>query len=319
MGRYIIRQLLQAIPLLIAISFVVFMVMTAAPGGPLSAYENNPRLTPEDLARLQEKFGLNTPAPVRYLNWLGSFVQGDWGYSISQHRPVIDMITEKLGNTLLLMGLSFILSLLIAFPVGILAASKQYSWFDYFTTTFSFIGLSIPIFWSGLMAIIIFSVTLGWLPSTGTHTVSLNDNFDLGDRVAHLILPVTVLALNSAGQYTRYIRASMLEVLGQDFIRTARAKGLRERIVFWRHAIKNASIPVVTVAALDLPALFGGAIITESIFAWPGMGQLFWRAANPPDYAVLIDIVTISAALVIFFNLVADVLYAWLDPRIKYK
>ncbi len=319
MGRYLIRQLLQAIPLLIAISFVVFMVMSAAPGGPLSVYENNPRLTPDDLARLQEKFGLNTPVPVRYVNWLGNFLRGDWGWSISQQRPVIDIIGERLGNTMLLMGLSFLLSLLIAFPIGIIAASKQYSWFDYLTTTFSFIGLSIPIFWSGLLAIIIFSVTLGWFPSTGTHTVSLNNEFDLWDRLAHLVLPVTVLALNSAGQYTRYIRASMLEVLGQDYIRTARSKGIKEILVLGRHAIKNAAIPVVTIAALDLPALFGGAIITESIFAWPGMGQLFWRAANPPDYAVLIDLVTVSSALVIFFNLVADLLYGVLDPRIKYK
>lgn len=319
MGRYIIRQLLQAIPLLIAISFVVFLVMSAAPGGPLSAYENNPRLTPEDLERLKERFGLNTPVPVRYFNWLMSILQGDLGWSISQQRPVAAIIGERLGNTLMLMGIAFIVSLLIAFPIGILAASKQYSIFDYLTTTFSFIGLSIPIFWSGLMAIIIFSVTLGWLPSTGTHTVSLENTFDLGDRIAHMILPVTVLALNSAGQYTRYIRASMLETLGQDYIRTARSKGLRERLVFWRHALKNAAIPVVTIAALDLPTLFGGAIITESIFAWPGMGQLFWRAANPPDYAILIDLVTISAALVILFNLLADIIYGWLDPRIKYK
>jgi peptide/nickel transport system permease protein len=318
-GRYIIRQLLQAIPLLIAISFVVFLVMSAAPGGPLSAYENNPRLTPEDLERLKERFGLNTPVPVRYFNWLMSILQGDLGWSISQQRPVAAIIGERLGNTLMLMGIAFIVSLLIAFPIGILAASKQYSIFDYLTTTFSFIGLSIPIFWSGLMAIIIFSVTLGWLPSTGTHTVSLENTFDLGDRIAHMILPVTVLALNSAGQYTRYIRASMLETLGQDYIRTARSKGLRERLVFWRHALKNAAIPVVTIAALDLPTLFGGAIITESIFAWPGMGQLFWRAANPPDYAILIDLVTISAALVILFNLLADIIYGWLDPRIKYK
>ncbi len=319
MGRYVTRQVIQAIPLLIGMSFVVFMVLQSVPGGPLALYENKPNLSEADLARLAERYGLNTPVPVRYWNWLSSFVTGDWGFSKSSYRYVVDMVGERLANTALLMGLAFLVSLVIALPIGIIAARKQYSWFDYLTTSFSFVGLSIPIFWSGLLAIIFFGTWLRWLPTTGTHTATLDETFDLWDRVRHVILPTMVLALNSAGQYTRYIRSGMLEVLEQDYIRTARGKGLNERLVFWRHALKNASIPLVTLAAIELPSLFGGAIITEQIFSWPGMGQLFWQAAQRSDYPVLMALIMITAALTIFFNLLADLIYATLDPRIRYK
>lgn len=319
MGRYLTRQTIQAVPLLIGMSFVVFIVLQSIPGGPLSLYENRPDITPQDLQILAERYGLNTPLPIRYWNWLTSFVIGDWGFSKSSYRNVVDMITERLGNTILLMGIAFVVSILIALPIGIIAARKQYSWFDYLTTSFSFLGLSIPIFWSGLLAIIVFGTWLRWLPTSGTHTATLDDTFDLWDRIRHLILPTLVLALNSAGLYTRYIRSGMLEVLSQDYIRTARGKGLSDRIVFWRHALRNAAIPLVTLMAIELPALFGGAIITETIFSWPGMGQLFWQAAQRSDYPVLMALIMITAFLVVVFNLLADLLYATLDPRIRYK
>lgn len=319
MGRYVTRRLIQTIPLLLGITFVVFMVMQAVPGGPLSAYENNPKITPEDLVRLREKYGLDIPAPVRYFSWLWDLVRGDWGFSKITKLPVIEVILAKLGNTFTLMSISFVISLLIAFPLGVLAARKQRTWFDYLTATFSVAGISLPIFWTGLIAILVFSVGLGWLPTGGMSSLELGDKFDLGDRIKHMILPVSVLAINSIGSYVRYIRASMIEVLSQDYIRTAQAKGLGGWSVFWVHAMKNASIPIVTIVALDLPALFTGALITETIFSWPGMGRLFWESAGRFDYPVLMGIVTIAAALTIFFNLLADVLYGILDPRIRYK
>jgi peptide/nickel transport system permease protein len=319
MGRYLTRQILQSIPLLVGMSFVVFVILQSIPGGPLALYENRPDITPEDLERLAARYGLNTPIWERYWNWLSAFVTGDWGFSKSAYRNVITMIWERLGNTAILMGLAFIVSLIIAVPIGIIAARKQYSWFDYITTTVSFFGISIPIFWSGLLAIIVFGTWLRWFPTSGTHTVTLDETFDLWDRIRHLVLPVTVLALNSAGMYLRYVRAGMLEVLGQDYIRTARGKGLAENKVMWRHALRNASIPLVTLAALELPALFGGAIITETIFSWPGMGQLFLQASQRSDYPVLMALLMTTTALVILSNLLADIIYGVLDPRIRYR
>lgn len=319
MGRYLTRQILQSIPLLVAMSFVIFLILQSVPGGPLSLYENRPDITPQDLERLSDRYGLNAPLWTKYWNWLSAFVVGDWGFSKSAYRNVAEMIFERLGNTFILMGSAFLVSLLIAVPIGILAARKQYSVFDYLTTTFSFFGISIPIFWSGLLAIIVFGTWLRWLPTSGTHSVTLDDNFDLWDRIRHLILPTMVLALNSAGAYMRYVRSGMLEVLSQDYIRTARGKGLANRVVFWRHALRNASIPLVTLAALELPALFGGAIITESIFSWPGMGQLFLQASQRFDYPVLMALLMVTTTLVILSNLLADIVYGLLDPRIRYR
>lgn len=320
MIRYLIRRLAEALPLLLLITVAVFTVLQLLPAGPLAIYENDPALTPEDLERLEERFGLHEPIPVRYLKWLGAIVQGDLGYSLVTHQPVVRMIGERLPNTLYLMSVALLVTLLIAFPVGILSAVRQYSALDHFATLFSFVGYAVPPFWSGLLVIILFSVKLReWglpaLPASGM--VTLGGPGDLGDRLAHLVLPVSVLALFSAAHYTRYIRAGMLEVLHQDYVRTARAKGLAERAVVWRHALKNAALPVVTVITLDLPMLFSGAVVTESIFAWPGMGRLFLESAFRFDYAVLMGVVTITAALVILSTLLADLIYAWLDPRIR--
>ncbi|MFN0072891.1 MAG: ABC transporter permease [Chloroflexota bacterium] len=320
MLRYLAQRLLESVPLLFLITVAVFVVLQILPAGPLSVYENDPALSAEDLRRLEERFGLHEPIPVRYFRWLGAIMQGDLGYSLVTQQPVITMISDRLLNTLYLMSVALLVTLLIALPIGIISAVRQYSWLDHLSTTFSFVGFSVPPFWSGLMLIILFSVKfrewgLPSLPASGMTT--LGGDGGLPDRLAHLILPVTVLALFNAAQYSRFVRSSMLEVIRQDYIRTARAKGLSDRIVLWGHALKNASLPVVTMITLDLPGLFSGAVVTESIFAWPGMGRLFLDSAFRFDYAVLMGVVTISAALVIASNLLADLLYAWLDPRIR--
>jgi peptide/nickel transport system permease protein len=320
MTRYLIRRLLESVPLLFLITVAVFVVLQMLPAGPLSVYENDPALTNEDLQRLEERFGLNEPLPVRYVRWLGAIVQGDLGYSLVTQQPVSTMIGDRLVNTLYLMGTAFLVTLIIALPIGVISAVRQYSWLDHLSTTFSFVGFSVPTFWSGLMLIILFSVKLReWglpaLPASGMTTLGADGG--LTDRLSHLVLPVAVLAMFNSAHYSRFVRSSMLEVVHQDFVRTARSKGLSDSTVLWRHALRNAALPVVTVIALDLPMLFSGAIVTESIFAWPGMGRLFLDSAFRFDYAVLMGVVTITAGLVIASNLLADLLYAWLDPRIR--
>ena len=317
MARYALRRVLQAMPLLLGITLGIFLLIRLVPGGPLSAYEGNPDVTPQDLARLRQQLGLDAPLPMQYVRWLGRLGRGDLGWSLVSHRPVTSMIGERLGNTAYLMGLALVLTFAIALPAGIISARRQYSWFDHAVTTMSFAGFSMPTFWSGLLAILVFSVWLRWLPAGGMYTVG--EAFSLADRLRHLVLPLGILTLFSAARYTRYLRASMLEVLGQDYIATARAKGLGERVVIQKHALKNATIPVVTIVALDLPQLFSGALITETMFSWPGMGRLFWEATLRLDYPVLMAVMTVSAALVVLFNLAADLAYGFLDPRIRYR
>ena len=317
MGRYLTRRTLQSVPLLLLITLVIYLLLRATPGGPLSLYEGDPNVTPADLARLRQQMGLDEPPPVQYAKWLSGFVQGDWGWSLVTKRPVLQMMAERLRNTLLLMSLSFGVSLLIAIPVGIISAVRQYSAFDHIATTIAFVGNSLPTFWIGLMLIMIFGVGLHWLPAGGMFTIGAP--FSVEDRLRYLVLPVMTLALFDATHYARYLRSSLLDVIRQDYVRTAYAKGLRERTVIREHSFKNAAIPLVTVIALDLPQLFSGALITETIFAWPGMGRLFWEAAGRVDYPVLMGIFTVAASLVVLFNLVADLVYAWLDPRIKYS
>jgi peptide/nickel transport system permease protein len=339
MTTYIIRRLLQAIPLLVVISMIVFALISLAPGGPTSAFEENPNLTAEDIARLEAQMGLDAPLHERYFAWASRVVVGDWGYSNATRRPVRVEIGERLGNTLQLMSVAFVVTLLIALPIGILSAMKQYSAFDHIATFFAFVGQAIPIFWFGLILIIIFNV---WLnnpvsPTTGFQFSNFWDCSDcaplmpgggmapygvedptLAQRIQHMILPVTMLALFGAGTYTRYMRGQMLEVIHLDYIRTARAKGLNERRVISGHALKNALTPVITIIALDLPGLFGGALFTETIFSWPGMGRLFYRSAQRADYPMLMGIIMINAVLIITFNLIADIAYAFLDPRVRY-
>jgi peptide/nickel transport system permease protein len=316
-GRYVARRLIQAIPLLVGISVISFAILKAVPGGPTAAYEGNPNFTDEDLRRLEAAFGLDQPVHVQYLNWLTHFLQGDWGYSYSGGQPVLQLILERLPNTLYLTIAAYLVVLLIAVPVGVFTATRQYSWFDHVVTGSTFAFLSTPTFWLGLLLLIFFGLQLRWLPLGGIQTIG--SEFDVLDRVRHMILPVATLALVQIGSYTRFLRASMLETIHQEFMRTARAKGLAERVVVLRHALKNAAIPLVTVAALDLPDLFAGALVTEQIFGWPGMGRLFWDSATRSDYPVLMGILAITSTLIVLANLLADVLYGYLDPRIRYS
>ena len=316
MGRYVARRLIQAVPLLLGITVVAFAILKTTPGGPLAAYEANPSVTPEDLARLEHALGLDQPVPVQYASWLGHFLSGDWGYSLATSQPVLRMIWERLPNTLWLMTTVYVVTLLLALPIGILTAVKQYSWFDHLVTGATFAAFSMPTFWLGLLLIILFGLTLRVLPLGGM--LAPGAPFTVGDLLRHLVLPVTTLSLVGIGTYVRFLRASMLETTGQDYMRTARSKGLAERHVISRHALKNAAIPFVTVAALDLPELFGGALVTEQIFGWPGMGRLFYDSVTRFDYPVLMGVLAISATFVILANLLADVLYGYLDPRIRY-
>jgi peptide/nickel transport system permease protein len=323
MTRYIIRRIVQAIPLLLLISFTVFMLMQLIPGGPLAAYQNNPNISPQDLERLRHDLGLDVPKWRQYLNWLSNVVRGDWGTSQITLRPALVEITEKLQNTVVLSMSSFVLALLIAVPIGMISAIRQYSWFDHLMTTLAFIGHSIPIFWLGLICIIIFTATLKnpttggpLLPGGGMYTIGAP--FSIGDRLVHLILPASVLAVYSMATYVRYMRAGMLDVLHQDYIRTAYAKGLRERAVMLRHAFKNAILPLVTIIGLDIPALLSGTLITETIFSWPGMGRLFYNSIERGDYAVMMGVLMMSASLVVLFGLLTDIVYGFLNPRIRF-
>ena len=317
MGRYAARRLLQSIPLLVGVTLLSFVLMKSAPGGPLSIYLESSETDPADIARMREQLGLDDPLPIQYAKWVANLARGDWGNSFVTNEPVLDRIAQRLPNTLYLMGVAYLLALLIAIPVGVLSAVRQYSAFDYLATAGAFFGLSMPVFWFGLLMILLFAVQLGWLPTSGMATIGAP--FDVADRIRHLIMPASVLALVFSGSYTRFIRSAMLEVVHQDYIRTARAKGLRERLILARHAFKNASLPFVTLLALDIPDLFTGAVVTETIFAWPGMGRLYIDAISRLDYTVLMAILTVSAALLIVSNLLADLLYAYLDPRIRYS
>ena len=314
---FILRRLLAAVPVLLIITFATFFLMQLLPGGPLAAYENNPEISQKDIERLRHEMGLDRPIPVQYWAWLKNFVQGDWGYSFTTKRPVLTEIWDRLPNTLYLTGISLIVALIIAIPEGIISATRQYSLFDHITTSLAYVGRSMPVFYSGLLLIIIFSIWLRWLPSGGMQT--LGTQFSLVDSLRHLVLPVLSLSTLIAAKYVRFLRTSMLEVIHLDYIRTAAAKGLSERVIIFKHAFRNAAIPLVTVVAIDLPVLFAGALFTETIYSWPGMGRLFVDAATRFDYSVVMGIVAAIAFLVVVSNLLADVVYAILDPRITYS
>ena len=319
---FIVRRSLQAIPLLLLISIILYWILSNAPGGPLAPYLQNPHITAADIARLKHNFGLDQPLPVRYVRWLGMVLQGDLGYSNSNSESVASAIVERIPATVLLSGTSLLLSLIIGISIGIFAAIKPYSTVDYIVTTLAFFGQSMPVFWFALMLQLAFAVggitAFGYhfaLPSAG---ISSSDEFDLGDRIAHLILPTVVLSFLNIAVWSRFTRSSMLEVVKTDYMRTAAAKGLDRSKIILRHGLKNALIPVVTIIALSLPDLFSGAVVTETIFAWPGMGRLFFSALGQFDFSLLMGYLVIVSFLVVFFNLVADVAYAYLDPRVKY-
>ena len=315
MLEYLIRRFLQGLLTLLVISVIVFGLASAYPGGIMNAYEENPDVTAEDYARLRAKYGLDDPVPVRYAKWLGSVVTGDWGVSFVSRRPVLAEIGARLGNTILLMGTALIVTLLIAIPLGVISALRQYSLLDTSLTALAFAGNSLPVFWFGLLLIMVFSVWLGWFPGSGMTT--LGKPFSIPDLLWHMALPVTMLALVTAAGYMRYMRSAMLDVVGQDYMRTARSKGLTEVQVNVRHGLRNALIPLVTLLAFEIPLLFGGALYTETIFAWPGMGRLFYERAVKGDMPVVMACVIIFSALTILAMFLADLAYTVLDPRIQ--
>jgi len=324
MLTYAIRRILQTIPILFIISVLLFFLVRSAPGGPLTSARRNPNVTKEQIEAIEEKLGLNDPLPVQYGRWIGDMLKGNLGQSIKFHRPVNDMIAERIPNTLTLAGASFLLTLIVAIPIGMLSARKPYSVFDYAMTTVTFIGQSIPVYWLGLGLIVIFYVLLKnpvtdvpFFPVGGMNTRGKEG--DILDTLWHLVLPVTALSLGWIAWYSRFLRSSMMDVLHEDYVRTAKAKGASSNSVYYKHALQNAILPLVTLIALDLPSLFAGALFVETIFSWPGMGRLFWDAAKGRDYPVLLGVVMITAVLIIFCNILADLAYGWLDPRVKYE
>lgn len=316
MTSYIIRRILMAIPLLLGISILTFSVMHIAPGGPVELLID-PSISAEDTEKMMEKYGLNDPIPVQYVKWMGRMLQADFGNSyIRKGVPVSEMIINRLPNTLLLMGVSTVIALLISIPLGVISATRQYTPIDYSVTVTSFMGLATPNFWLGLMLIMFFSIKLGMFPTGGVAT--LNADFSIWDRIHHLILPAFVLATADMAGLTRYTRSSMLEVIKQDYIRTARAKGFKERKVIYKHGLRNGLIPVITIFALMLPSFFGGAVVVERVFNWPGIGSLFLDSVFMRDYPVIMAITLLSAVIVVLGNLLADIAYAIVDPRIEY-
>ena len=324
MRTYLLRRITQTIPILIIISILLFIMVRAAPGGPLTAARRNPNVTQAQIEALEEKLGLNDPLPVQYFRWLRDMFSGDMGESIKFHRPVSEMIAERIPNTLLLVGTAFLFTILLAIPIGIWSARKPYSIFDYFVTTVTFVGQSIPVYWLGLGLIIVFYVLLKnpwtgapFFPGGGMN--SQGKSGDLFDTAWHMVLPVVALSLGWVAWYSRFLRSSMMDVMHEDYVRTARAKGSQDNAVYYKHALRNAILPLITLIALDLPSLFAGALFVETIFSWPGMGRLFWDAAKGRDYPVLLAVVMITAVLIILCNLLADLAYGWLNPTVKYE
>lgn len=318
MGRYIIRRVITAVPTLVLISMVIFSILALAPGDPLSDLALNPSVPPEVRQRIRKNMGLDDPIPVQYGRWAKSLFTGEFGYSYRTRAPVIDLIKQRLPTTLYISGLAFLFSILIAIPIGVLSAVKQYSVFDNVATTLAFIGFSLPTFCTGLLFILLFTIKLDWLPSIYRSTVEGDGLGGLWERIRQAIMPITVLGLFQAATLIRFVRASMLENVHQDYVRTARSKGLAERSVITRHALRNALIPVVTIIALSLPGVITGAVVTEQIFRVPGMGDLLISSIRNNDTPVVMTITFLFAILVVIFNLVADVIYGILDPRIKY-
>ena len=318
-GTYVLRRLLIAVPSLLGISIVLFTVLALAPGDPFGDLVSNPNIPPEVAANLREKFGMNDPVLVRYLRWLAAMLQGDWGFSFASRINVDTLILQRLPTTILIIGSSQVLALLIALPVGIYAATRPYSLFDQVASTLTFVGFSLPPFFTGLLLILVFSIQLGWLPFVYHSDIAATGWRFYWEHLRQAILPVTVLALYQAASWTRYVRSAALDVIQLDYVTTARSKGLTERAVILKHVVRNALIPVVTLVALQIPAIFGGAIVTEQIFRVPGIGSLLISAILANDTPVIMAVTFVFACLVILFNLIADLLYGWLDPRISYR
>lgn len=314
MLRYLLSRLWQSLVLLILVSIIGFAVLNLAPGGPLSQYTLTPGMTKEALDRISEQMGLNRPLPIQYLDWMWHLLQGDWGKSYRDSRPVLEIIGGHLPATLLLMGSSTLISILIGTWVGVKGATRRYSIFDYGATVGAMVALSIPTFWFGLVAIYVFSLKLKWLPAGNMYTIG---NGSFSDYALHLIMPSVVLALVNVAVWSRYMRTATLDVINQDFVRTAKAKGLSPRRVLVKHVMGNALLPMITLAGLQLPTILGGALVTETVFTWPGMGRLFLDSLGYNDYPVVMGLLMFSAILVLIGSLIADLLVAFVDPRIR--
>ena len=319
MSRYLLRRLLISVPVLLGISVVLFSILALAPGDPFGELALNPNIPPEVRFTLRKQFGLDDPLVVRYGRWLAAMLHGDWGYSFVSRLPVQQLILQRLPTTLFVLGSAYVLALLIALPVGMLSAMKPYSFFDQVATTFAFVGYSLPTFFTGLLFILVFSIYLGWLPFIYSSTIEARGFAWVIEHLRQGAMPITVLGLFEAASLTRFVRSAMLEVIHQDYITTARAKGLTESLTILKHALRNALIPVVTIVALQIPTIFTGAVITEQIFRVPGIGSLLIAAIESTDTPVVMAITFVYAALVILFNLLADLIYGLLDPRITYS
>jgi peptide/nickel transport system permease protein len=335
MAGYAARRIAQSIPTLLLISMLLFFGLQAVPGGPLQAFAFRPGMSQAARDAVVHQWGLDQPLPIQYLKWLTSMVTGDWETSFFMHRPVRDVILQRLPATMILTVTAYLLQELVALPAGILAALRRYSFFDQSVTFFAYVGNSMPTFWLGLMLLLVFAVFIPVFPIGGVVdlrvvgapflTANYNDWFShhvlrgLADIASHIVLPATTIAIVGIAGDSRFMRSSMLDTIHQDFVRTARAKGLSEATVVLKHALRNALLPVVTNIALALPLLFSGAVVTEAIFSWPGMGQLFFQALAAFDYPLLMGILFVIAVLIVFFNILADLAYAYIDPRISYN
>ena len=319
MSQYVLRRLLIAIPSLLGISLVLFTVLALAPGDPFGELTTNPNVPPEVALALRTKFGLDDPIYLRYVHWLSAMAHGDWGFSFVSRVDVDTLILQRLPVTLYVIGSAQVLALLIAIPVGVYAATKPYSLFDQIANTLAFIGFSLPTFFTGILFILLFSITLDWLPFVYSTDVNGTGVSWLLGEIRQAIMPVMVLGLFQAASLTRFVRSAVLDVIRLDYVTTARAKGIGQTKVLIKHVMRNAMIPVVTLIALQVPAVFGGAIVTEQIFRIPGIGSLLISSILANDTPVVMAVTFVFACLVVLFNLVADVLYGWLDPRISFR
>jgi peptide/nickel transport system permease protein len=320
MGGYILRRILINIPVLFLVTFLVFSLIEIAPGSVIDYFLTPDMMqytTEQDIQRLRERTGLDRPFMVRYVNWLGKVARGDLGYSFVESEPVDELIWDHLQNTLPLMGTAWLMGVVFGITLGVFVGLRQYSAWDFSLTGLSFLGLSMPAFISGILGLYIFSVKLGWFPAGGMRTAA--EDTTLRDSLNHLVLPATTLGLMGIARNMRYMRFSMLEVLNQDYITTARAKGLRRRIVNYRHALRNALLPVVTVVGLSIPELVAGAVFIETIYSWRGMGSLYLRAVSGRDYPVIMGVNLVFAVIVLAANLLTDITYSIVDPRVRFE
>jgi peptide/nickel transport system permease protein len=319
MGQYLLRKMLIVIPGVLGISIILFTVLALAPGDPFEELATNPAVPSEVRANLRAQFGLDDPVHLRYLRWFTAMLEGNWGFSFASRVDVDDLIMQRLPTTLLVIGSSQALALIIALAVGIYAATRPYSLFDQIANTVAYIGFSLPTFFTGILFILVFSIWLDWLPFVYRADISATGWRWFWEHFKQMIMPVAVLALFQAASWTRYVRSAVLDVIRLDYVTTARSKGLAERVVVMKHVVRNALIPVVTLVALQMPAIFGGAIVTEQIFRVPGIGSLLIAAILANDTPVIMAVTFVLSCLVILCNLLADILYGWLDPRIVYR